>query len=123
MQAQTRDTVTAKQIEFYLAASNNEFVTDAYNRGRAGEFVEAGTSNGGLAWTFFAISNFRIWENEWYQYQKGLFEEAEFSARSSSWGDLTFNFPGIRSTWEGQKSNFEESFREYLDSQIASQEN
>lgn len=117
MQAQTRDAVTSKQANYYLTIGTNEFAANLYFRGRAGEFNEMDTSQDpeASAWFFMAQANFRTWENEWYQYQKGLFEEPEFAARSANWGSTLWQFPGLRSVWNQSRRGYSSGFRNYLD--------
>tara|TARA_B100000959_G_scaffold221679_1_gene234490 strand:- start:60 stop:530 length:471 start_codon:yes stop_codon:yes gene_type:complete len=118
MQAQTRDSVTDKLSEFLMSVGSNEYASDIFFRRRAGEF-EPGSEDS-LNWNsffFMAMSNMRMWENEWFQYQAGLFGEDEFAARSSTWRTL-IRFPGYRSAWQTTRNGYERSFKEFVDSMI-----
>ena len=63
-------------------------------------------------------SNFRLWENEWYQYQIGLFEEDEFEPRIQNWASLFENLEGYVTIWEGSGQYYAVEFREVIDSLI-----
>ena len=55
-------------------------------------------------------------ENEWYQYDKGLFEEQEFAARTNNWTQLLTAFPGYKAHWEMASNNYSAGFQDYLNS-------
>ena len=116
MEAQTRDSVTSKQIEFYLTLSQNEFAADTLRRGRLGELDADSTE--GTAFTFMTISLFRTWENEWYQYDKGLFEAQEFIARSNNWAELLNAYPGYKSLWDDSPTNYSEGFVKFVNDKV-----
>lgn len=96
MRAQTRDSVTEKQMNFYQM-----LVTDS-------ELTRKYVDNGGYlvdpdlfaAGTVFR-AQLRMWENEWYQYQQGLFEDEEFAPRVETWKQvLTSQY--FRGLWSSQ---------------------
>ncbi len=123
MQSQTRDAMTEKQMDWYMAIGTNEFASGLFfSTAREGtsdlEEDQARTQT----FNFMAMSNIRMWENEWYQFQKGLYEEDEFLTRSSLWPGVIVQ-PGFRALWEGQKSSYAPDFREYLDGMIAEELN
>ena len=121
MEAQTRDSVTSKQIEYYLTISQNEFAADTLTKGRLGQLNAESTE--ATAFFFMTTSLFRTWENEWYQYDKGLFEEQEFLARSNNWAQLLNLFPGYKAHWEVTSTNYSVGFVDYVTVQLNQHEN
>ena len=118
MQSQTRDAMTEKQMDWYMAIGTNEFATGLFfELARNGiAQIEQGDPRV-QAFNFIAMANIRMWENEWYQYQKQLYEEDEFLTRSSLWPGVLAQ-PGFRAIWEDQKNAYAPDFREYLDEKL-----
>jgi hypothetical protein len=54
-----------------------------------------------------------MWENEWYQYQKGLFDQKEFDSRVNTW-KTNIVVPINVITWTNIRGDFSEDFRNYL---------
>ena len=78
IQSQTRDAMTEKQMQFYRGLYENDDVADLWVLARNfPDDIEDGTSDF-WKWRFYWLTQLRMWENEWYQYQRGLFEEDEF---------------------------------------------
>lgn len=114
-QAQTRDSLSEKQIELYLQLGLNARAMEIYTRGRAGLIEYDFNDPEYNAWQFMALSNLRVWENEWYQYEKGLFEEDEYSGRKNLLSGM-LSGPGYSQIWESQKQSFSPGFRSFVDS-------
>jgi len=112
MQAQTRDAMTEKLVDWYAAISSSEFTVQSFWNSRAGT---PGSELEQRAFLFMALGNIRIWENEWYQFQNGLFDETEFEARIKQWPSV-INAPGYRRAWEATKETHSPDFVEYIDS-------
>ena len=66
----------------------------------------------------FANSMLRLWENIHYQYQSGLFEEAEFQAEIVVW-DRATRQPFVMDYWNSSRDEYSETFRAVIDSLIA----
>ncbi len=66
----------------------------------------------------FANTMLRLWENIYYQYQSGLFEEAEFQAEIVAW-DRTTRQPFVMDYWNSSRDEYSETFRAVIDSLIA----
>jgi hypothetical protein len=114
MQSQTRDALTSKQMDFYMAIGMNEHANELISGAREGTSAYGDDSSKLQAYAFIMMANFRMWENEWYQYQKGLYEEDEFLARSSLWFEVMTQSP-VREQWEQRRNSFAPDFREYID--------
>jgi len=118
MQAQTQDSITEKQMDWYMNIGTSEFASDLYFKGREEGVLAFEVDSAEInAFNFIAHANPRIWENEWYQYKKQLFEDDEFLARSRIWPVL-LSSPGFRAVWDSQKGIYAPDFREYLDAKL-----
>lgn len=115
IRAQTRDSLSGKQIELYLAIGSSTQAMDIYTRGRAGLIQHADNDAAYTSWLFLAFANLRAWENEWYQYEKGLFEEEEYSGRKDLLSAM-LTAAGYSEVWEVYKWQFSPGFQLYVDS-------
>ena len=59
------------------------------------------------------LSELRIWENEFYQYQIGLFKSDEFEARKAAWREQMSMDANI-DIWRRTENACAENFRVYL---------
>ncbi len=116
MRAQTRDSVTDKLMNWYMDISTDLYAAEILVKGNTGETLEGAEFR---SYEFMILSNLRMWENEWYQYQIGLFEQAEFEPRLVGWGNLVRNIPGYTLIWERNRDTFSPEFRDQIDSLIA----
>ena len=121
IRSQTRDSITEKQLTLF-----EWFATDAENiRIReAGDKLELKPESVEFAqYAWMIAGNFRLWENEWYQYQQGLFEPNEFQPRINIWRRMLNDTPGMRHVWEEyQGPGYAPDFRELIDSLIEDQQ-
>jgi hypothetical protein len=117
VQAQTRDAITEKQMDFLLSIGTNPEAADVFSRGnQTGEF-EVGTREF-IMYFSMVQANLREWENSHYQYESGLFSADEFEARVETWrGSLTL--PGFLETWARSRQRFSPSFRAEVDRMVA----
>jgi hypothetical protein len=116
IESQTRDSITEKQIAVFewwaTSTDNNRIRTLGDNLELDINSPEAGQ------YSWMIAGNLRLWENEWYQYKRGLFEEEEFEPRLNIWKKLV-NTPGIIYVWEnGQREAFSPEFAVLIDSLI-----
>jgi hypothetical protein len=117
MKAQTRDGITDKQLAFYEFSAGSQDNAEIYTKGTfAFEELEPNSVEFNR-YRAIALANYRIWENEWYQYQQGLFELEEFEPRMNMLRNIDSN-SGYRNVWELVRMNFAPGFREFLDSEL-----
>ena len=116
IEAQTRDSITEKQMEFSSWVATNRDLADVTLRGTAGLAELDPVERRMLA--FFQHGLMREWENSHYQYQQGLFTPEEFEPRVERWRQ-TMSLPGYREYWEGQREIFAPSFRAEIDRIVA----
>ena len=63
------------------------------------------------------MSQFRMWENEWYQFKKGLFDASEFDSRVVTW-KRNINVEIRKEIWFTQRESYSKDFSDYLNSII-----
>ena len=116
VQSQTRDSITEKQIAiFEWFATSTENIRVREKGDRLG--LDPGSPEESQYYWMIA-GNLRLWENEWYQYQQGLFESEEFEPRVYIWKRMINDAPGIRKVWEIQKGAYSPGFKTLIDSLI-----
>ena len=112
-QAQTRDSITEKLNSWQLTISANEFTALAFYKGlRNEELTPAETA----AFNMLMTSNLRMWENEWYQYELGLFTAEEFEPRLVRW-ERSMADCGYQRNW-GTGRAYSPGFREVINELI-----
>ena len=116
VQSQTRDSITEKQIAiFEWFATSTENIRVREKGDRLG--LDPGSPEESQ-YHWMIAGNLRLWENEWYQYQQGLFEPEEFEPRVYIWKRMINDAPGIRKVWEMQKGAYSPGFKALIDSLI-----
>jgi hypothetical protein len=123
MQAQIRQGITENTTDFLLGIGTNLDASTAFYRGRSGirdEDIELppGAVERSM-WGLMIQANFRLWENEWYQYQKSLFEESEIDARKNVWANLISTNAGYLEHWELSHENYSLDFGAEIDRILA----
>ena len=83
IQAQTRDSITEKQMEFSSWIATDPVVADIHERGRRG--LEGFDRVEDQMFRMLTHGIFREWENSYYQYEIGLFSPEEFEGRLQRW--------------------------------------
>jgi hypothetical protein len=112
IKAQTRDTLTQKQVDYFRDIGSDPNAIDIMVRGGSEPLTDR---NEVLAFSFLMQANFRMWENEYYQYTAGLFEEAEFLPRIERWRSVLSRTPGRKLVWLNVREGYSPDFRELLD--------
>ena len=118
MKAQTRDSLAQKESDWLMIVGSDEFASDIVIRCNEG-MIEIDTPDYHRC-NMMEQSHLRIWENEWYQYRQGLFDEQEYLARRASW-KATLTVPqGLQNNphlqiWRRESANFSLSFKEQID--------
>ena len=115
VEAQTRDAMTDKQMSFYDSIIDNPDNADIWITGlwSYSDLEERTPSRSRFEW--IVRKQFRMWENEWYQYQQGLFSELEFEPRIALWAEVMNFSEGHRATWEILRSVHTADFAEQID--------
>lgn len=113
IEAQTRDSITAKEMEYYGWMATNrdlaEVVTIAFNEG-----VDSLDDIQLRMWTGFAVAAIREWENSHYQYRLGLFTAEEYEGRANNMRALMTK-AAWRWVWKNEREKFSAAFRADLD--------
>ena len=118
MQAQTRDSVTEKTLSFYESIYGATDTFENWESIRNRSEIAQPVSGEEMRFSQIALANFRLWENEWYQFQIGLFDINEFEPRYVMWSRL-LRSPAYRSLWDQMKASFAPEFRNKIDSIIS----
>lgn len=117
MQAQTRDSISDKLIDWQLSLANDEYTAQTFATGNLAEGFESTAQE--VSYYMLVSSNFRIWENEYYQYSKGLYEEAEFAPRLTRWKETTLREDtDYERIWCLRRESFSQDFQAIMDSWI-----
>ncbi len=110
MQSQTRNSIVENQLSVYEKMIENPELFDIADK-RSANLDVADAERQQLH--VFILSQLRIWENEFYQYQIGLFESDEFEARTIAWrGQMSMDANIV--IWRRTENPFAEDFRVYL---------
>ena len=116
IQAQTRDSITEKQMEFAGWLGTNLGSADVYVRGNASP-DDLGAAES-VMYSLLVGGLMREWENSHYQYERGLFTSEEFEARTARWRVNMLN-PGYQDYWDRSREVFAPSFRAEIDRIVA----
>lgn len=117
MQSQTRSDLTRNQIDWLMAIGTDEYAANALNRCNR-DALESESAEL-LSCNLINNANLRIWENEWYQYEQGLFEEEEFQARRDLWGSILSNPDSTtRMAYSRTRANYSLGFQKQIDQLI-----
>ena len=120
MNAQTRDAMTERLTNWQMAIATEQYAASTYFKGNSGQELDV-VNGERLSFLFMINANLRIWENEWYQFQIGLFEEDEFNPRLERWA-RTMNSPGYQQSWPIFRDQFSQDFREIINSMVDPEE-
>ena len=112
MRSQARDAITEKQMMF------SEWVTTEPEMAvaivAAGEGPQAMSSEQRTMYSYFLTGVWREWENSYYQYQRGLFDAAEFEPRTLRWR-AQMEPDAARALWAGTRLWYAPGFRAIVD--------
>lgn len=116
MRSQTRDAVAEKQVDYFFTLGSSLETAELFSKA-ANEYSEL-TDAENIAFFYLNQGIFRIWENEFYQFQSGLFEESEFEPRLTAWKAGIETNEGTRIIWEGTQQSYSPEFVELVNSLI-----
>ena len=113
-EGQTRDAMTERMISWQMNIAANEFTALAITKAVNGEEL---TQAEGLAVQATVLANMRIWENEYFQYQRGLYSEQEFEPRIALIQSNMQLCP-YRNNWDGGVS-YSPEFRGFINALLS----
>jgi hypothetical protein len=114
MRAQTRSEVTQSILDI-IASGRHPGVVQANLRRESGDTLSAED------WYFLknqANATLRLWENTYYQYTAGLFDDAEFQADQEVWREL-MQLPEYKELWLETGKQYSQGFRQELDQLVS----
>lgn len=116
MRSQTRDSITEKQMMF------SEWVTTEPEMAAAlvaaGGGPEAMTPDQRVMYAYFLAGVWREWENSYYQFEQGLFDEQEFMPRMERWRSQ-MQSPAARAQWQTSRAWYAPNFRARVDAIVS----
>tara|TARA_B100001063_G_C16724056_1_gene535251 strand:+ start:627 stop:1088 length:462 start_codon:yes stop_codon:yes gene_type:complete len=107
MQSQTRNSIVEHQLILYEKVLENTEIFDITDRLNSNLDVTETERN---QLHFWILSQLRMWENEFYQYQIGLFDSEEFEARRIAWGRVMSSDINVE-RWKVAEETFNPDFR------------
>ena len=116
IQAQTRDSITEKQMTYSLEIGSGRDAADVFVRGNAD--LDELDSTEQQMYRGLTGAILREFENSHYQYERGLFSADEFESRLVRWQNLMVH-PGMRDIWDSSRETFSASFRAEIDRIVA----
>lgn len=122
MRAEIRDSITAKQMEYYGWVATTPETADVFARAVADGVAALEPGAERAMFSFLVQGMFREFENSYYQYQQGLFTAEEFEPRKAVWR-IFMAGQGPRDHWQARRETYSPSFRAEIDQLIASAEN
>jgi len=117
MRAQTRDSMTEKQLMFSEWVATSPELATAWSAARSGG-MDALDSVQQPMFVFLMQGVLRTWENEYYQYEQGLYSAADFAPRLERMR-RNMEIPMFQQAWDGQRDTFAPSFRAEIDRIVA----
>jgi len=111
VKAQTRDNISQKQVEWLRDIGTDPLAMELIRRGNSGNLEPDEV----LSYSFISQSNLRMWENEYYQYKMGLFDESEFQPRIERWKAIMPQSPGRKQVWGTVRTGYSTEFRGLID--------
>ena len=113
MQSQTRNSIVENQLSYYERVIDSiDFARVATAFRANGDAYEAGTAED-YQYSLYSLSQLRMWENEFYQYQIGLFDSDEFEARTNTW-KRQISYANVNGIWTRVQDSFAPDFQIYL---------
>jgi len=113
MRGQTRNDVSSELIGIMSQVANNPELADLMYRVENGEQV---TPQEMIQYRARQITIIRYFENVFYQYRQGLYDESEYSAQREAWKDAWVQ--ARHDFWCGYRATVSPDFRAEIDSLI-----
>ena len=113
IQAQTRDSITEKQMTWAGWIATNRETAEVFVRGTQGTAAEMDPAERVML-TLLIGGQMREFENSHYQYEQGLFTPEEYEARVERWRGV-MAYPTYQAYWEGSREAFAPCFRAEID--------
>ena len=114
-EAQTRSDISNSSSDSTLRWAESPEIVSVLSKLLSGEEL---SSEEEIVLSFIRVSELRRWENTYYQYERGLFEESEFVALSQAWR-TRFNGPMYEDYWTpANRNRYSTSFIEFINGLI-----
>ena len=113
VEAQTRDSITEKQMQLYAWQATNSDLAAVVAKARDEGADELNTVENQMLFGYMEAF-FREHENALYQFEQGLFNAEEFSGRRQNMRVFLLT-PAFRSFWDGRRDHYSPSLRTEID--------
>jgi hypothetical protein len=117
IQAQTRDSITEKEMQLYSWQATNFELAAVISKARDEGFEALDRVERQMFFGYMEAF-FREHENAVYQFDQGLFSAEEFSGRVQNMRDI-LSVPAFRGFWYGRQDRYSPSLRAEIDSILA----
>jgi hypothetical protein len=110
MMSQTRSQISQSISNLLISQAQSPYLEDLVPPERLARF----SSIGELRFNRIELGIFRIWENIYYQWERGLYEDSEFQSEREIWrGDI--NIPSIGQIFCDNRDGFSVGFVEEME--------
>jgi hypothetical protein len=122
MEAQTRHDLSQSLVEQLIPlALDAELAELSLRIARdcpTGDCVDVDYYRFELLWS----ARFRYWQDAYYQYQLGLFDEQEFAGQLETWRTVISMNPGVRIHWRAVRAGYSADFVAEIDALLPESE-
>ena len=115
MRAQTRNEMAMGIVTLLSMPSNNAQLAAVLQRADSGEEL---TPDEYLQYRRFLVATYRYYENAYYQYKEGLYDEAEYTAQKTAWRNYASRSAASVKIWCEMRPTFSPQFASEMDSLI-----
>ena len=125
IQAQTRDSITEKQMTYLGWQATSPELAAVLAKGDSAGYPSLSVAEA-HQWRGYVGGQMREWENSFYQYEQGLFTADELEARRERWRSGMSDFPSsaaYRDFWATIRNGFAPNFRAEIDQIVATASN
>ena len=105
--AQTRNEIALGVIDLMALSASNPQLAKVIRRGDAGEELSPDEQ---FQYRRMVIATLRYYENVYYQYQQGLYDEGQFDRGAQAWKAYAMRAQGAEPIWCEMRGTFAEDF-------------
>ena len=114
IRAQTRDSITEKQMMYLSWSATSPELSAAISKART-EGEDALTNLEAGRYQSWLAAQFREWENSHYHFEQGMFSQGEFDARRVRWTRQLSGSKFTSDLWTDFRMEYAPSFRAEID--------
>jgi hypothetical protein len=115
MRAQTRNEIAMGGVSLLSMPSNNAQLAGVLQRADSGGQL---TPEEYVQYRRYLIATYRYYENAYYQYRHGLYDEAEYTTQKVAWRNYVSRSAASVAIWCDMRPSFSPEFAREMDSLI-----